>query len=147
LDRLFISQEIDDFVALYQNPDTTESDIHRFLAANPKFLYLLGAYDKILSEVFLVTGDEVLGRSPLNGRKPGQTNMSVDSVDPERVISAKERLEQIRRMFARDATASNIVEFLGAGYTMGEIQSQLAIPSEKLTAVTRRIRRQLRTLL
>jgi DNA-directed RNA polymerase specialized sigma24 family protein len=62
LDRLFTAQEVDEFVALYQNRDTTESDIHRFFSANPKFLYLLGAYNKILSEVsFSGTAKVALG--------------------------------------------------------------------------------------
>jgi DNA-directed RNA polymerase specialized sigma24 family protein len=50
-DRLFTAEEVDSFIALYQSRDTTELELHRFFSANPKFLYLLGAYNKVLSEV------------------------------------------------------------------------------------------------
>jgi len=68
------------------------------------------------------------------------------NIDPERTLNAKERLEQIQRLFAEDAAASTVVEFLGLGYTSKEIQSRLAISSEELTVVMRRIRRQVQTM-
>lgn len=49
--KLFTRQEIDEFIALYENSTTSEKAIHDFLKQQPKFLYALGAYQAALSEV------------------------------------------------------------------------------------------------
>ena len=50
-DRLFTTKELDTFVELYENPNIAEREIHAFLKQNPKFLFALGAYEALLSEV------------------------------------------------------------------------------------------------
>jgi len=63
LDRLFTEQEVDEFVSLYQDPGAAEADLHRFFEANPKFLYVLGAYNGAVSELsFRSTRKDVAGR-------------------------------------------------------------------------------------
>jgi hypothetical protein len=66
-------------------------------------------------------------------------------LDPERILRAKERLEQIRKLFARDDQAKKMVELLGLGCSAREIQEQLRIGPKKFNAVAKRIRRRLAT--
>jgi hypothetical protein len=49
--KLFTKEEIDTFIGLYEDSRSSEAEIHRFLNANPKFLYALGAYEAAASEV------------------------------------------------------------------------------------------------
>ena len=65
------------------------------------------------------------------------------SADPERTLEAKEKLEQVRNLFANDATASQVIELLGLEYTGKEIQSQLGISEREFGAAAKRIRRKL----
>lgn len=49
--KLFTKREIDEFISLYETPNTSEQVLHGFLKRQPKFLYALGAYQAVLSEV------------------------------------------------------------------------------------------------
>jgi hypothetical protein len=55
LQRLFMQDEINAFISLYEASSTNEREIHRFLREHPKFLYLLGPYEQAIAE-FQVSG-------------------------------------------------------------------------------------------
>jgi DNA-directed RNA polymerase specialized sigma24 family protein len=107
------------------------------------FQHMLGAVRSISSSWRETRGEEYLeselaqeeGGSPFEQR--GTTE------DPERILSAVERLEQVRKLFARDAAASQVIELLGLGHTAKEIQSQLHMSPRDFGATAKRIRRRL----
>ncbi len=105
--------------------------------------HLLGAMRSISTSWHEKIGEEYL-ESEL--AKPGvetPLDRPITTVDPERILRAKERLEQVRQMFANDAVASQVIELLGVGYTGKEIQSQLGLSARGYGAVAKRIRRKL----
>lgn len=67
-DRLFTAKELDQFIELYENPQTNEHVLHRFLKEHPKFLFALGAYEALLSEVELPSEADG-GSSARNGMR------------------------------------------------------------------------------
>src|SRR5882762_4359705 len=106
-------------------------------------LHLLGAMRSISSSWHEKKGDEYL-ESEL--AEPGQEtplDRAATTEDPERILRAKERLEEVKRLFAQDAAASKIIKLLGFGHTAKEIQTQLGLSLREFGAATKRIRRKL----
>jgi|SRR5882762_678536 len=106
-------------------------------------LHLLGAMRSISSSWHEKKGDEYL-ESEL--AEPGQEtplDRAATTEDPERILRAKERLEEVKRLFAQDAAASKIIKLLGFGHTAKEIQSELRLSATEYATVTKRIRRKL----
>jgi DNA-directed RNA polymerase specialized sigma24 family protein len=67
----------------------------------------------------------------------------VTTLDPERILTAKEELQHIRELFAKDAVASRIVELLAMGWTAEQICAQLQMSARAYGAAIKRIRRTL----
>jgi len=64
-------------------------------------------------------------------------------LDPERIVAAKEELEKVRKLFAKDAVALEVLELLAMGYTESEIRDQLQLSNKEYGAAVKRIRRTL----
>ena len=106
--------------------------------------HLLGAMRSISSSWCETEGEEYLESElvrPENETSP--LDQAVTSIDPERILRAKERLEQIRRLFAKDEPASQVIELMALGHTAKEIQSLLGMSEQDCGAAAKRIRRKL----
>jgi len=113
------------------------------------FQHLIGAMRSISSSWRAATGEEYL-ESEFAKTKDESTLLqrSVTTVDdPERIVIAKEQLDLVRRLFAKDVPASQVIELLGLEYTGKEIQSQLGLSEHEYQAISKRIRRKLQTQL
>jgi DNA-directed RNA polymerase specialized sigma24 family protein len=106
--------------------------------------HLLGAVRSISTSWHEKAGGEYLESELIHAEnaaspfdQPGTT------ADPERTFEAREKLEQVRELFAKDAVASRVIDLLGLGYTGKEIQVQLSISVQDFGAATKRIRRRL----
>ncbi len=80
---------------------------------------------------------------PHGESEQGALNVAATTIDPERVLRAKERLEQIYRLFEQDELAARLIQLLGEKYTAREIQSQLGITQKEFAAAVKRIKRKL----
>jgi cellulose synthase operon protein C len=67
------------------------------------------------------------------------------TLDPERVLRAKQRLEEIHSIFPEDPIALQVVDLRGQGYTSREIQIELGMSPRQFNAASRRVRRTLAT--
>ena len=74
-------------------------------------------------------------------------SVASQAADAERILSATEELERIRRIFAEDDEASQAVELLAQGYKGSEIKECLGLSEKEYAAVSKRIRRKLEKLL
>ena len=76
-------------------------------------------------------------RNPIDG-------IASATIAGERIISAKEEIEEIERIFAEDAVVSLIIEGLREGMTGPEIQDALGISQKEYDAAMKRMRRKVR---
>jgi DNA-directed RNA polymerase specialized sigma24 family protein len=107
------------------------------------YRHLLGAIRSISSR-WRGTAVEEYPQSQLSN-EPGQGPIEsvATNVDPERILGAKERLEQVKKLFETDSLASQVVALFGLGYTAKEVQKELAISAREYGAAAKRIRRKL----
>jgi|ERR1700683_1426659 len=90
--------------------------------------------------------EEVLVHEEQDEEKDFFDSLASQGADPERILAAAERLDQIRSIFAPDAETSQIVELLAEGYTGNEIREWLGLSAMQYAAAIRRIRRKVSKL-
>jgi len=61
--------------------------------------------------------------------------------DPETILMAKERAEQVGQLFQNDKIASQLINLLAEGYTSREVRVRLGLTVAEYSTVTKRIRR------
>ena len=76
----------------------------------------------------------------------GPIENAATTLDPERILAAKEELARIRKAFAKDGVALEVLDGLGMGCTADEIQAHLRISADEYGAATKRIRRKLQMM-
>ena len=105
--------------------------------------HLLGAMRSISSMWHEKMGEEYLESELAEPGVKNPLDQAVTRVEPERILRAKEGLEQVTNLFAADRFASQVIQLLGLGYTAKEIQSRLGMSERAFGAALKRIRRRL----
>jgi DNA-directed RNA polymerase specialized sigma24 family protein len=106
-------------------------------------VHLLGAIRSISSSWREKAGDEYLESELTQPGAESPLEQISTNLNPERIYEAKEKLEQLMRLFTTDEVASEVVKLFGLGYAAKEIQARLDISSREFDAITKRIRRKL----
>jgi len=105
--------------------------------------HLLGAMRSISTSWYEKKAEEYLESDLVEPGAESPLDRIATTQDPEKILEAKERLDQVRKLFEQDTVASKIVSLLGLGYTAKEIQIRLSITSSGFAAAAKRIRRRL----
>jgi len=105
--------------------------------------HLYGAIRSISNSWYEKKGEEYLETDLVKPGDLSPLDQVSTALDPERILQAKQRLEQIRNLFAKDSEALSVVELLGEEWKPKEIQERLGIGAKKFDAVAKRIRRKL----
>jgi hypothetical protein len=121
----------------------TLSGKRAWTGAVPLRQHLLGAMRSISTSWHERKVEEYLESELVEPSTESPLDRLATTQDPEKILEAKERLNQIRKLFEHDTIASEVLDLLGFGYTAKEIQSRIRISSAEFAAAAKRIRRKL----
>jgi DNA-directed RNA polymerase specialized sigma24 family protein len=102
--------------------------------------HLYGAIRSISNRWYEKKGEEILESDLVQPGDLSPLDQAATVLDPERILQAKERLDQIRNLFAKDSEAMKVVDLFGEGWKPKEIQEHLDIEAKKFDAIAKRIR-------
>jgi hypothetical protein len=88
-------------------------------------------------------GEEYLESELARPEIESPLDRAATTLDPERILRAKQTLEQVERLFATDVETLRMIRLLGLGCTAKEIQFQLCMSPHAFAAAAKRIRRKL----
>jgi len=107
------------------------------------YTHILGAMQSISDSWRQRVGEEYLESEVTSPEGKSPMEEAATNLDPERILEAKQRLEQVRNLFVDDSQASQVLELFGEGWSADEVQAKLKISEKEFGAVTKRIRRKL----
>jgi hypothetical protein len=111
------------------------------------YQHLIGAMRSISSKWFNKKRPDVQIESdlinPAEAAAPNLLERAATNINPERVLSAKEKLERVRKLFSNDLICSKVVELLALGYSEAGIRTELQISKQQYGTALKRIRRKL----
>jgi DNA-directed RNA polymerase specialized sigma24 family protein/DNA-binding transcriptional MerR regulator len=105
--------------------------------------HLYGAIRSIASSWREKIGEEYAETDLVGPGNPSPLEQVADEINPERILQAKQRLDQIRRLFDKDPEAQRILRLMEDELRPQEIRDRLGFEPDQYAAAVRRIRRKL----
>jgi hypothetical protein len=103
--------------------------------------HLLGAVRSISSSWRAKRGEEYLESELARTGAESPFERILTTENPESILMAKERAEQVNRLFENDWIASHVIRLLAGGYTSKEVRDNVGLTATEYSTVTKRIRR------
>jgi len=110
------------------------------------FQHLIGTLRSISSRLRAKKYEEYLESEIVTSGDERLMDLDVTTMNPQRILEAKEQLAEVMRPFEDDLQALKVLKHLSAGLSAKEIQSELIISQQEYCAIAKRIRRKLRQM-
>ena len=110
------------------------------------YQHLIGALRSISSRLRERKFEEYLESEIATPGDERPLDFEVTTMNPQRILEARERLAEVMRLFEDDPHAVRVLKRLAAGFTASEIQSELRVSQREYGAIAKRIRRRLQLM-
>jgi DNA-directed RNA polymerase specialized sigma subunit len=110
------------------------------------YQHLIGTLRSISSSLRAKRFEEYLESEIDTSDGEKSIDLDVTTMNPQRILEAKERLAEVMRPFEGDTQALKVIKYFAAGFSAKEIQSELRVSQQEYCAIAKRIRRKLRQI-